>query len=312
MYASRSRNSWVGPDRRPPLPAELIAELSARLDAGISARLPRWERSLLVDPAVLDVALPLSGKAAEDGFAVLPRGSRAAVTGELLRFFTYWRQTSRRTDYDLSVLLLDEDFQPAGQVSWTNYRLDGVVHSGDLTDAAEGATEFIDVPLGMRGSYVVPQVNIYSGESFEEVAESMFGYQTRAADQRGAPFDPRTVRARSSMRGSGRVALPMVFVPGPAGWQAVWLHLYLSGRPSFNRVEANGFTTADRVRALMERRYLTVAYLVDLWRADTEVTSWDGRPPDGPVTFIGIDRPENLPEGSEIYTLERLHELIPA
>nr|WP_221380339.1 hypothetical protein [Actinoplanes polyasparticus] len=312
MYASRSRNSWVGPDRRPPLPAELIAELSARLDAGIGARLPRWERPLLVDPAVLEVALPLSGKAAEDGFAVLPRGSRAAVTGELLRFFTYWRQTSRRTDYDLSVLLLDEDFQPAGQVSWTNYRLDGVVHSGDLTDAAEGATEFIDVPLGMRGSYVVPQVNIYSGESFDEVAESMFGYQTRAAGRRGAPFDPRTVRARSSMRGSGRVALPMVFVPGPAGWQAVWLHLYLSGRPSFNRVEANGFTTADRVRALMERRYLTVAYLVDLWRADTEVTSWDGRPPDGPVTFIGIDRPENLPEGSEIYTLERLHELIPA
>ncbi|MCM4080990.1 hypothetical protein [Paractinoplanes hotanensis] len=51
-----TRASLVGP----------IAELSARLDAEIGARLPRWGRPSLIDPAV---------KAAEDGFAVLPRGS---------------------------------------------------------------------------------------------------------------------------------------------------------------------------------------------------------------------------------------------
>lgn len=311
MYASRSRTAWVGPDERPPLPAGLVAELSSLLDAEISARLPQWHRPLLVDPEVLDVALPLSGKAAEGGFAVMPRGSRASVSGELLRFFTYWRQTSRRTDYDLSLLLLDEDFHSSGQVSWTNYRHDGVVHSGDVTDARNGATEFIDVPLTVGGRYVVPQVNIYAGESFDEVAESMFGYQTRARYQRGAPFDARTVRARSHLRGLGRVALPMVFTRNERGWQAVWLHLYLGGRPSFNRVEENTFTTADRVRALMERRYLTVSYLVDRWRARAEVTTWNGRPPDGPVTFVGIEAPENLPDGSEAFTLGRLNELIP-
>ncbi|MFI6230719.1 hypothetical protein ACIBCR_25800 [Micromonospora echinospora] len=311
MYASRSRNSWVGPDERPPLPADLVAELSALLDAEIAARLPEPERPLLVDPEVLDVALPLTGKAAEGGFAVLPRGSRASVSGELLRFFTYWRQSSRRTDYDLSVLLLDDGFHSAGQVSWTNYRHDGVVHSGDITDAKNGATEFIDVPLTVSGRYVVPQVNIYAGESFDEVAESMFGYQTRTRDQRGAPFDARTVRARSHLRGQGRVALPMVFARNAHGWQAVWLHLYLRGMPSFNRVEGNTFTTADRVRALVERRYLTMAYLVDRWRTKAKVTMWDGRLPDEPVTFVGIEAPEGLPAGSETYTLDRLSELIP-
>ncbi|MFE0593558.1 hypothetical protein [Micromonospora echinospora] len=311
MYASRSRNSWVGPDERPPLPAELVAELSALLDAEIAARLPEPERPLLVDPEVLDVALPLTGKAAEGGFAVLPRGSRASVSGELLRFFTYWRQSSRRTDHDLSVLLLDDGFHSAGQVSWTNYRHDGVVHSGDITDAKNGATEFIDVPLTLRGHYVVPQVNIYAGESFDEVAESMFGYQTRTRDQRGAPFDARTVRARSHLRGRGRVALPMIFARNNDGWQAVWLHLYLRGMPSFNRVEGNTFTTADRVRALVERRYLTMAYLIDRWRTKAEVTMWDGRLPDEPVTYVGIEAPEGLPTGSETYTLDRLSELIP-
>ncbi|MBW6438602.1 hypothetical protein KZ829_33235 [Actinoplanes hulinensis] len=312
MYASRSRSAWVGPDRRAPLPADLVTELSALLDAEIGARLPVWERPLVVDPEVLDVALPLSGKASEGGFAVLPRGSRATVSGELLRFFMYWRQDSRRTDYDLSVQLLDDDFQTAGQVSWTNYRHDGVVHSGDLTEAANGATEFIDVPLSIAGRYVVPQVNIYAGESFDEVAESMFGYQSRSPEQRGAPFDARTVRSRSQMRGKGRIALPVVFVKSGQGWQAVWLHLYLRGWPSFNRVEENTFTTAHRVRALMERRYLTMSYLVDRWRERTEVTLWDGTPPDEPVTFIGIHAPEGLPAGSEVYTLDRLAELIPA
>ncbi|MEU6074821.1 hypothetical protein [Micromonospora sp. NPDC047074] len=311
MYANRSRTAWVGPDERPPLPAGLVAELSSLLDAEISARLPAPERPLVVDPEVLDVALPLSGKAAEGGFAVLPRGSRASVSGELLRFFMYWRQTSRRTDYDLSVLLLDDEFHSAGQVSWTNYQHDGIVHSGDITDARNGATEFIDVPLTARGRYVVPQVNIYSGESFDEVAESMFGYQTRTRDQLGAPFDARTVRARSHLRGQGRVALPMVFARNEHGWQAVWLHLYLRGRPSFNRVEGNAFTTADRVRALMERRHLTMSYLVDRWRTRAEVLTWNGRLPDEPVTFVGIEAPAGLPDGSEAYTLDRLSELIP-
>jgi hypothetical protein len=312
MFATRSRRAWVGPDERPPLPAEVVAELSARLDVAIAARLPELERPLVVDPDVLDVALPLSGKAAEGGFAVLPRGSRAPVSGELLRFFTYWRQAARRTDYDLSVLLLDEGFHTSGQVSWTNYRRGGVVHSGDITDARDGATEFIDVPLEVDVPYVVPQVHIYAGESFDEVAESMFGYQTRERAQRGAPFDARTVRARSQLRGAGRVALPMVFARGERGWQAIWLHLYLKGRPAFNRVEGNTFTTADRVRALVERRYLTMSYLVDQWRTRTEVTTWDGSVPDEPVTFVGLTAPEGLPAGSEVYTLDRLTELIPA
>ncbi|MEV0566778.1 hypothetical protein [Dactylosporangium sp. NPDC050588] len=312
MYVNRSRRAWTGPDERPPLPAGLVAELSALLDARIAARLPRQPRPLLVDPDVLDVALPLSGKAAEGGFGVLPRGSRAPVAGELLRFFTYWRQTSLRTDFDLSVLLLDDEYHSVGQVSWTNYHHEGVVHSGDITDAPDGATEFIDVPLTIGAPHVVPQVHIYSGESFQQVAESMFGYQTRTFDQRGAPFDARTVRARSDLRGKGRIALPMVFARGERGWEAVWLHLYLEGRPSFNRVEEQTFTTADRVRALMERRYLTVSYLVDLWRAGADVTTWDGSLPDEPVTFIGIDAPEGLPAGSETYTVNRLHELIPA
>jgi hypothetical protein len=35
-------------------------------------------------------------------------------------------------------------------------------------------------------------------------------------------------------------------------------------------------------------------------------------PAGDPVTFVGLEPPEQLPEGSEVYTLDRLGDLIPA
>ncbi|QXV57395.1 hypothetical protein [Amycolatopsis sp. TNS106] len=317
VFTTRSRRAWVTADTRPPLPGEVIEHACGLIDAELTARLPRRER-LVVDPAVLSVALPLSGKASEDGFAVLPRGSHSRIEGEMLRFFTHWCQASQRTDFDLSALLLDAEFRYAGHVSWTNYHDGGAVYSGDLTEAPapDGATEFIDLPLGsVAAAYVVPQVNIYSGEAFDEVAESMFGWMTRERDHAGAPFEARTVRTRSEMRGTGRVALPAVFArEADGGWTATWLHLYLAGNPTFNQVEGNRVSAAMLARGVLQRDYLTVGYLVDLMRAaGTEVTIWDlGAELNGPVTFLGSQAPENLPEGTEVITLDRLNQLIPA
>lgn len=312
VFTTRGRRGWVTPDTRPPLPHAVIERAGELIDAELAGRLPVHER-LVVDPAVLDVALPLSGKATEDGFAVLPRGSRGRVEGEVLRFFTYWRQAARRTDFDLSALLLDEEFNHVGHVSWTRYRDSGALYSGDLTEAPDGATEFIDIPLdAVAATYVVPQVNVYSGEGFDEVAESMFGWMTRDRAQAGAPFEARTVRTRSDLRGAGRVALPVVFGRGEDGaWTATWLHLYLAGAPRFNRIEANRLSTGLLARALVRREYLTVSYLVDLLRAEN-VMAWDpGVRLDEPVTFLGTHRPDGLPEGSTVITLDRLDQLIP-
>ncbi|MET9265289.1 hypothetical protein [Amycolatopsis sp. NPDC004079] len=317
VFTTRSRRAWVADDTRPPLPGEVIEQACALIDAELTARLPRRER-LVVDPAVLSAALPLSGKANENGFAVLPRGSRIRVEGEVLRFFTHWRQARRCTDFDLSALLLDAEFRYAGHVSWTNYHHGGAVHSGDVTQAPgpDGATEFIDLPLdSLDAAFVVPQVNVYSGEGFDEVAESMFGWMTRDRDQAGAPYEARTVRTRSDMRGTGRVALPVVFARGADGsWTATWLHLYLTGSPNFNRVEGNRASTAMLARGLLRRDYLTVGHLVELMRAaGTDITAWEpGTDLDGPLTFLGMQAPEGLPVDAEVITLDRLNQLIPA
>ena len=70
------------------------------------------------------------------------------------------------------MLLLDDEFRFAGQVSWTNLAELGAVHSGDITEAPDGATEFIDLDLDkLAARYVIPQVNVYSGEGFDDIEE---------------------------------------------------------------------------------------------------------------------------------------------
>jgi stress response protein SCP2 len=270
----------------------------------------------LVDPEVLDVALPLSGKATAAGLGVLPRGSVSAVEGELLRFFVYWKETERRTDFDLSALMLNADYSTNAWLSYTSLTEAEGEHSGDITEAPDGASEFINLRLGaVRGAFVVPQVNIFAGEGFEEVEESFFGFMLREGEQRGRPFEPRTVRMKSELRGAGRVALPLVFLRGEDGaWRAKWLHLYLKGSPSANRVEENRVTVANLLRGIVEREQLTVRHLVGLMTGEaTTVTLWDGETiPDGPVTFIGMRRPAELPAGSLVVTPENLRDLIPA
>lgn len=247
---------------------------------------------------------------------MLPRGSVSPVDGELLRFFVYWKQAERTTDYDLSALMLDADYSTLSWLSYTALTEVEGEHSGDITEAPAGASEFINLRMGaVRGTFIVPQVNVFSGEGFEDVAESFFGFMLRDAAQQGRPFEPRTVRLKSELRGPGRVALPLAFWRGSDGrWRAKWLHLHLKGSPKANRVEGNQVSVATLLRGIVERDYLTVRYLVDLMAdAATTVTPWDGKSlPEGPVTYIGLERPEGLHPDSRILTPENLRDLIPA
>jgi hypothetical protein len=73
---------------------------------------------------------------------------------------------------------------------------------------------------------------------------------------------------------------------------------------------------------VVEREYLRVGYLADLWRRKgcevLDAVPDDGGPDDGgpddggPVTWIGLEQPGRLPAGSEVFTLDRLGDLIPA
>ena len=103
IFVNRDARAWVTEDLRAPLDRVVVRRVDAVLDQALARRLPRYPR-LVVDPAVLSLALPLSARSTPGGFGVMPRGSVVPVTGDRLRFFVYWRQAEHRTDFDLSAL----------------------------------------------------------------------------------------------------------------------------------------------------------------------------------------------------------------
>ena len=326
VFVNRRGRSWTVADTRAPLSEAAVHMLGEFIDAEMRERLPKG-RAYLVDAAVLGAALPLSGKNTSEGLGVWPRGSVSKLdAAEWLRFFFYWHQASRRTDYDLSVQFLDSQFRMTDQISYTNLRAGGLgEHSGDITSAPDGATEFINIRLGgvPQGSVVVPQLYLFNGEGekFSELQEHFFGFMTRDAEQQGRPFEPRSVRMRSVLPGDHRVSMPVAFFRGEDGaWYAKWLHLGSVSTDTwgnFARVEENKVTTGLLARSFMSYQYLRVRYLYELLRAENMVITykdgWQSLVREGDqVTFIGTERPDGLPEGTEVITLDNLAALIPA
>ena len=317
VFINAKGRPWVTQDERQSLNGDILGSLFTIFETALHDRFAGFDR-LVVDRDVLGVALPLSQKQQGEGLNVVPRGSVTPLDGNLVRFFTYWRQSSHRTDFDLSMLMLGEDFEPVGQVSYTNLKEEGIVHSGDITEAPDGATEFIDIDLHtVEAKYILPVVYVYSGERFNEVAESFFGYMERTAEQFGLPYEASTVRVKSDVRENAKVAMPMVFVKDAEdGWSTKWLHCFGSGQPNFNRIEQDTGWAPKLVRAAVEREYITMEYLVRilekkatsfLWADEVDMATISKEP----VTYIGMERPEGLHPDSVVHTLYNLHDLIP-
>lgn len=139
------------------------------------------------------------------------KGSRfpLAPATEVVRLFVHWTGE----DVDLSLIALDDDLRFIEQISYTNLRGDGVVHSGDITSAPYGASEFIDVQiptLRARGiRYLATSVISFSGAPFDTFP-CFAGFMERDGLGTGAVFDPATVRMKFALSGDSRSYAPLV------------------------------------------------------------------------------------------------------
>lgn len=337
VFPTRRGRAWVTPETRPPLPLGVAAQMIDAIDAEVRSRMPD-PGHLVIDPAVRSVAVPLA-RGQFTGLGVMPRGSVSKIgtppyPGDTLRLFLHWMQAAHRTDYDLSVLFLGRDWATADKVSYTNLqastpgttgRDDWAVHSGDLTDAPPpgGASEFVNIRLAeCPYGYIIPQVNQFGGEPFGTTAVGFTGYMTLDEQQAGLPFEPRAVRTRSDLGADlGNVAMPALFYRGDDGaWYCKWMHLYLAGRDQFNRIENNAMSASLMAAGILARNYLRVGDLLTMLSSRAQVVSTllDGVVPvtlkheKRPVTYVGLEQPEGLPDGATVITLASLHQLVPA
>ena len=197
-----------------------------------------------VDPRLADYTVPFATRSASKSFRTVGRGSRLPLPMgcQVLRFFVWWHNGEERTDIDLSAAMFDADFALKDLVSYYSLKGYGGVHSGDIVDAPEGASEFIDVTLarvreqGVR--YIVMVLQSFTQQPYADLPECFAGWMARQEPGSGEVYDPRTVEGRLDLTADTRVAIPLIF--DVLGGTAVWCDMALRSNPKWqNNVHGN-------------------------------------------------------------------------
>ena len=203
---------------------------------------PSWlGKKCWIDPHLSKYTVPLQQRKASEGMLTLGRGTRIPLdSGKVLRLFVYWKERTRTTDLDLSLIQFDQDFNYSGHVSYTRLASEGIVHSGDLQSAPQGAAEFIDMELAVLRKlencrYISPQILRYGGDFFS-VMDCHAGWMIRdRVDATYKSFDLKTVQNKFDLNGAASYALPIVIDLQQS--EIIFVDLYMRGLTKRNTVE---------------------------------------------------------------------------
>lgn len=208
-----------------------------------------------IDPQLSDCPLPTQQRSASDSLFTVGRGTKLPFGDDknTLRMFIYWKGQ----DIDLSATLYDYDFNLVEHVSYTNLKSEGfrAHHSGDITRAPDGASEFIDItidPAIERGArYVAMNVLVYSGPSFSEHEECFAGWMTRTNPNSNEIYDAKTVEQKIDLRNNSKNCVPVVF--DLIERKAIWTDLATNKHSHFggNNIESNRASITETITAIV-------------------------------------------------------------
>ncbi len=271
------------PNTLPALPEALCKELCLLCDNALRKRFQKLPAlgTVYIDPQLRYYPIPLGMRSASRALKTLARGSRLPLFPEQvdlpeqveqndlrLRFFIWWKDGKQRTDLDLSAFVLDAQHQHIDTFSYYNLQGDYAVHSGDITSAPEGASEFIDIDIaGARQAgvrYVMMVVNAYTRQPFFTLPECFAGYMSRSSGttgQTGEIYDPRTVENRYDLTGDTKVSVPMII--DLKAHTVIWTDLSLRNDPNTQNNVLNNISSLTLMNMAMTR--LKPPHLYDLW-----------------------------------------------
>lgn len=179
-----------------------------------------------IDPICKNLLIPSGNRSASTALRQVARGSRFALgkNKSTVRLFVYWKDMEgtdayrNRVDLDLSAVMYDKDFKFLGQCSWTNIRNgrgnDAVmVHSGDITSAPNGASEFLDINMDKLGSnvaYITCNVFCFTGQKMNQLNIGFCGWMERENAGSGEIFEPQSVTGRCDLTADATSTCPMI------------------------------------------------------------------------------------------------------
>ena len=259
------------------LPVELCGKVVSAIDFTLNKRFAELDKmgKVYIDPALESINVPFALRSASKSFKGLSRGSSVKIDGDkaVVRLFIYWKNgvsgnDGETIDVDLSSMFLNENFQDEGHVSFTRTRSgDYGFHSGDILNAPNGASEFIDIKIadalktGVR--YVAMNVLSFSGQSFDTMNEVFAGVMLRDNLNSGEIYEAKTVEHKYDLTSAARCNVPMIFDLKER--KIIWLDLTLGAHGEWrNTVEGNKTSNTDVARGIMELKKPTLHELFTL------------------------------------------------
>ena len=184
-----SKGKWRRLKESISLSDELLNRVLQIVEDGIKTQLKEKENlgKVYIDEDYKNIMLTTSEKDSNVSLRPMTRGSRIKFNpnAEVLRFFVAWKNLDEKTlkelntiydrvDVDLSALTFNENLEFNDVVAYYNQKKSGFAFSGDITNAPEGALEYIDVfdleRLKKKGNrYILMQIRSYNGYTFEEI-----------------------------------------------------------------------------------------------------------------------------------------------
>ncbi len=203
----------VEPDRRRAIDPRVAGDAMAMLRAELMGRLKELPPlgATYIDPRLKEHLVPFNRRGDSATISPVTKGSRYPFTGDIIRLFVYW---IGYIDVDLSIVMYDESLAVKGHVAFTNTQFPGCVHSGDIQDAPDGASEFIDfdiaslVTQGIR--YVAATVHSFRGQAFSKFP-CFAGFMQRDALRSGAVYEPQSVALKFDLTAPNTSHMPLVF-----------------------------------------------------------------------------------------------------
>ncbi|HYH75527.1 MAG TPA: TerD family protein [Candidatus Saccharimonadales bacterium] len=211
-----------------------------------------------LDEGLRSFTVPFATRSTSRALKTVGRGSRFKLgKGPVVRFFIWWKDGTERTDIDLSALGLDENSNFKMQITYYNLKELGSAHSGDITSAPKGASEFIDLDIakaleaGVR--YIVMTVHSYTQQPFYELPECFAGFMLREAPKSGEVYEPRTVQNKIDLTADTQICMPMILDLQTR--EVIWTDIATKGRPSHNNNVLNSMSSLT----IMNKAMLSLA-----------------------------------------------------
>lgn len=224
-----------------------------------------------LDEELKNFTVPFALRSASKALKTVSRGSKLDIPqGDTVRFFIWWKDGKYRTDLDLSAVALDSNHKYITDIAYYNLKSLNSYHSGDITSAPEGASEFIDIniPDFLKSDirYVVMCVNSFTAQPFCDLPECFAGFMIRQNPNSGEIYEPKTIENKFDLTSDTKISIPLII--DLIAQKVFWTDIALKRHPSHSNNVYNNMSSITLMAKAMTS--LVKPNLYDLFELHTK------------------------------------------